>query len=74
MPSIRYRPRSWDRNDGKLARRESGDDDGESFGVGAGSVSDRLRCGQRGEIRTEADLGPGPCMIGTAELPGYFAS
>ena len=29
---------------------------------------------QRGEIRTVADLGPDPCMIGTAELPGYLAS
>ena len=27
-----------------------------------------------GEIRTAADLSPSPCMIGTAELPGYFAS
>ena len=24
--------------------------------------------------RTVADFGPSPCMIGTAELPGYFAS
>jgi hypothetical protein len=31
------------------------------------------RC-QRGEIRTLADVGPAPCMIGTAELPGYFTS
>jgi hypothetical protein len=31
------------------------------------------RC-QRGEIRTEADFGPSPCMTGTAGLPGYFAS
>ena len=27
-----------------------------------------------GEIRTAADLSPSPCMIGTAELPGYLAS
>ena len=25
-------------------------------------------------IRTVADFGPSPCMTGTAELPGYFAS
>ena len=30
--------------------------------------------GQRGEIRTVADFGPSPCMIGTAELPLYFSS
>jgi hypothetical protein len=30
--------------------------------------------GQRGEIRTVADVGPSPCMIGTAELPRYFFS
>jgi hypothetical protein len=32
------------------------------------------RCAQLGDIRTAADLGPWPCMIGTAELPGYLAS
>jgi hypothetical protein len=30
--------------------------------------------GQRGKIRTVADRGPSPCMVGTAELPGYLSS
>src|SRR4051812_12162938 len=33
-----------------------------------------LRPRQRGVIRTVAGFGPSPCMIGTASLPGYFAS
>ena len=35
---------------------------------------DAVDDGQRGEIRTVADFGPSPCMIGTAELPWYFSS
>lgn len=44
-----------------------------SYAVVEEAVADLGR-GQRGEMRTDADFGPSPCMVGTAELPGYFAS
>jgi hypothetical protein len=43
-------------------------------GVGAAVVLDQFEARSAGEIRTEADFGPAPCMIGIAALPGYFAS